>query len=89
MLPSPLEFSETSKVGAQDGSVLLNSSYTQFLNPMLEELASGEDQTLRVWTFDYPEDLTVFEQATKDLGSSVAPYKARHSKPSIDRAENL
>ena len=88
MLLSPSEFSETSKVGAQEDSVLLDSSYTQFLNPLLEELASGEDQTERVWTFDYPEYLAVFKQATKDLGLNVVPYEARHSGPSIDRAKN-
>ena len=88
LLLSPSEFSETSKVGAQEDSVLLDSSYTQFLNPLLEEMASGEDQTERVWTFDYPEYLAVFKQATKDLGLNVVPYEARHSGPSIDRAKN-
>ena len=67
--------------------MLLDSSYTQFLGPLLSQLAAGEDQNEAVWSFSYPEYLAVFKKATKDLGLQVVPYETRHSGPSIDRSK--
>ena len=54
ILLSPSEFEMTSKTGVQDDSVLLDSDYTDWLGPVLQQLKNGEDQNERVWDFDYP-----------------------------------
>ena len=73
---------------AEEKMILLASSFSRFLTPLLEKLASGEDRTERVREFNYPACLAVDRQATKDLGPNVAPYRARRSRPSIDKPKN-
>lgn len=85
MVSSLSETQDVSKVGGKDDSILLDSEWLQFVHPMLEVLRKGKPLD-RVWNFTYAEYLKVFQEAARELGVQVVPYQARHSGPSIDRA---
>lgn len=87
IVTSLTETSDVSKVGTKDDSLLLDSEWLQFINPILEVLARGRKKD-RVWTFDYSQYLAVFQACAEDLCLKIVPYQARHSGPSIDRARN-
>jgi len=87
IVTSLTETSDVSKVGTKDDSLLLDSEWLQFINPILEALARGRKKD-RVWTFDYSQYLAVFQACAEDLCLKIVPYQARHSGPSIDRARN-
>ena len=73
LLLSPSELADTSKVGTQDDSVLLDSCYTEFMDPLLRVLIEGADQNERVFEFDYPEYLSVFRASARELGVKAVP----------------
>eukprot|EP00435_Cladocopium_sp_Y103_P068349 s90_g31.t1 len=85
VITSLTETSDVGKTGAKDESVLLDSTWLNFLHPLLEELKRGNKMDL-VWNFNYAEYLSVFRSCCQDLGIDVVPYQARHSGPSMDRA---
>ena len=82
------ETGDTSKTGTKDNSVLLDSEWLQFAGPLFEELSRGKKMDY-VWDFDYAEYLSVFRICCQDLQLQLVPYQARHSGPSIDRAQNV
>ncbi len=82
------ETSDISKTGTKDDSIMLDSEWLAFLSPLLEELARG-DKLENVWSFNYPQYLSIFHQCCLELKVEAVPYQARHSGPSIDRAANL
>lgn len=61
------ETSDVSKTGTKDDSVLLDSTWTAFLGPVLQILANGPKMD-KVWTFDYSQYLSVFHDCCQDLG---------------------
>lgn len=85
IVTSLTETADVSKVGGKDDSVLLDSTWLQFIEPILERMSRGRKKDL-VWDFDYGQYLQVFQQACEELRIDLVPYQARHSGPSIDRA---
>ena len=85
LVTSLTETSDVSKVGGKDDSILLDSEWLQFIEPILERMNRGRKKDF-VWDFDYGEYLSVFRQACEELRIDLVPYHARHSGPSIDRA---
>ncbi|CAE7423542.1 SLC34A1 [Symbiodinium pilosum] len=88
VVTSLAETSDISKTGTKDDSVLVDSQWMAFANPLLEELARGDKMEF-VFKFDYTSYLKVFREACQDLRLQLVPYQARHSGPSIDRAKNV
>eukprot|EP00435_Cladocopium_sp_Y103_P042465 s504_g11.t1 len=88
MVTSLNETEDTSKVGSKDDSILLDSQWLQFAHPLLAGLSKGKPMDY-VWEFSYPEYLKVFNMCAKELKLPVVPYQARHSGPSIDRANKV
>jgi len=88
LVTSLSETLDVSKTGAKDDSIILDSDYTQFLNPYLSQISKGKKSSM-VWTFNYAEYLSVFHLCCKDLKINLVPYQARHSGPSIDRQQVL
>ena len=87
LVTSLSEVGDISKTGTKDDSILLDSSWTAFLGPILEYMSKGPKME-KVWSFDYAEYLSVFHSCCQDLNVQLVPYQARHSGPSIDRALN-
>lgn len=85
MITSLSETTDTSKTGSKDDSILLDSEWLRFLDPMLESMSRGPQMDY-VWKFDYSEYIAVFNACCQDLKLELVPYQARHSGPSIDRA---
>ena len=85
VVTSLTETSQVSKIGDKDDSILLDSSWLQFIDPLLRGLRKGPKEE-KVWDFDYGEYLSVFQRCCQELQVSLVPYQARHSGPSIDRA---
>eukprot|EP00439_Symbiodinium_sp_Y106_P076622 s190_g15.t2 len=88
VVTSLAETSDISKTGSKDDSVLIDSQWLIFANPLFEELARGDKMEF-VFKFDYPSYLKVFREACRDLRLEIVPYQTRHSGPSIDRAKNV
>jgi hypothetical protein len=88
MVTSLNEAEDTSKVGSKDDSILLDSQWLQFAHPLLAGLSKGKPMDY-VWEFSYPEYLKIFNMCAKELKLPVVPYQARHSGPSIDRANKV
>ena len=86
VVTSLAETSDISKTGSKDDSVLIDSQWSIFANPLFEELARGDKMEF-VFKFDYPSYLKVFREACRDLRLEIVPYQTRHSGPSIDRAK--
>lgn len=87
LVTSLTETQDISKTGTKDDSIFLDSSWTQFMHPVLLELSRGKKEDM-VWSFNYGEYLSVFRDCCRDLKIDVVPYQARHSGPSIDRSQN-
>ncbi|CAE7731551.1 unnamed protein product [Symbiodinium sp. CCMP2592] len=83
------EKGKPSKTGLYDNSVLLDSSYLQPWGPVLfKELAKGRKDS-NLWDFTYGELSSAINAVTKALGLEITLYQARHSGPSIDRAQDI
>lgn len=77
-----------SKVGVADDSVLLDTPFLQFLNPvwaLLHENRRGRP----LWDFEYREMLTAFVQSGRRVGVEAVPYQLRHSGPAWDPLRKL
>ena len=85
VVTSLTETADVSKVGGKDDSILLDSTWLQFIEPVLERMNRGRKKDF-VWDFNYGEYHNVFRQACEELRINLVPYQARHSGPSIDRA---
>ena len=86
VLMNPEERSARSKTNTADDSVLVDSPWTGFLDPVLAVLRQGPAEEL-VWRFSYPSFLKEFRKCARDLRlEELTPYMTRHSGPSIDRA---
>lgn len=88
MVTSLEETSDVSKVGTKDDSILLDSDWLNFAQPLFEVLVRGRPMD-RVWKFNYGEYLAVFRKCAEELKIPVVPYQARHSGPSMDRAAKV
>ena len=74
--------------GIRGDSRLLDLQWAQFLTPAFEVLVEGHPES-SLWTFTYPEFWKQFVDKVRQLlRLQVVPYEARHSMPSIDRAEH-
>ena len=81
------EEGSTSKVGERDESLLLDSSWIQWMGPAWEALAAGPEEA-PLWDMDYHSYLTMFKKGVRLLGKPrVVPYQMRHSGASADRAD--
>ena len=76
---------ERTKTGLADVSILLDSVWLRFLDPVYKVLNTGDPEEV-IWTFQYPAYLKMFKLCLQDLGVQhvVIPYQTRHSGPSID-----
>lgn len=88
MIIAPEHSGKTTKTGETDDSVALDGRAVQWLRPVWQKMVEGEPSD-PLWNFDYPSYLKVFKAATAALKIQAVPYQARHSGPSIDRAQNL
>ena len=86
LLVFPSERAERSKIGEADNSILLDSTWAQWMIPVWEALYAKSDGGC-VWSFTYPNLVHEFQTTSKRLGATVVPYQCRHSGASIDRAE--
>lgn len=77
VITSLTETADVGKTGAKDESVLLDSTWTAFLHPILEELTKGGKMDV-VWNFSYAEYLSVFRSCCRELKIDAVPYQARH-----------
>ena len=88
MITNITETTDVSRIGAKDESILLDSPWLIFLDPVLEVLSKGP-KLQKVWDFNCSEHLSVFKDCCRDLKVELVPYQARHSGPSIDRSKKL
>ena len=81
---------QTSKTGLLDVSILLDSPYAQWLNPLIPALAQHQEDRL-LFDFEYSRAKMVFEDAQTRLGlrERFVLHQARHGGPSHDRAMGL
>ena len=57
------------------------------LDPSIRSVGGGPPES-SLWTFTYPEFWKQFDKVRQLLRLQIVPYEARHSMPSIDRAEH-
>ena len=85
----PEQEAARSKTGVADDSIILDSPYLSWLDPVLEvlkELPSDEP----LFGANYVTFVKIFKKAAAAAGvPKTVPYQMRHSGPTIDRALNL
>ena len=84
VLLNPSEFSERSKMGVVDESVMWDVPELLWMKRAFELMRQG-DRTQKVWNFSYPEVAKQIAVAAAQLGLEFVPYQLRHSGPSWDR----
>ena len=86
LLVCPDEYLVATKTGDADDSIAMDSTWLQWLAPILSILAEGGKGKC-VWNFGYPAYVREFRSALARLRvTGVVPYMMRHSGPSIDRS---
>ena len=88
LLVHPVETGTMSKTGDRDVSILLDSSWLQWLGPGYREMKKGA-ATDRLFQFNYHQFVKAFHVACAELGmEKVVPYQVRHSGATADRGDN-
>ena len=61
-----------------DNSILLDSTWLEWADPIWDLLASGPPEAL-MWDFSYPHFVRELKTSATRLGLHLVPYQARHS----------
>ena len=81
----PSERSQRSKIGEADNSILLDSTWAQWMSQVWETIYEKHDAS-SVWSFTYPTLVKEVQKSSLRHGVPVVPYQCRHSGASDDRA---
>ena len=82
----PQEEAARSKVGESDDTISMDSPRLRWLAPVFAQIAK-RDKEQKAFGMDYAQYLEIFSRAVSRMGLKAVPYQARHSGPSIDRAQ--
>jgi len=85
LLIFPSKRSQRSKSGEADNSILLDSTWDQWMSQVMEAVYEKHDAS-SVWSFTYPSLVKEVQKSSLRLGVPVVPYQCRHSGASDDRA---
>lgn len=85
ILLHPSRFSEQSKTGTQDDTLIWDSVDYLWLSEIFAGLKAGAADE-RLWPFSYPDLCRAVRKASKDLAIQFVPYQWRHSGASWDMA---
>ena len=88
----PCELPHRSKTGKWDESIILDSDYTNWLDPFMRVLVTGRSPDLALWPFDHQELINALKTSAARTGvQTLSPclYALRHGGASHDALNEL